>query len=136
LELLFVIQREYFQGLTIWEMIDKLSHVDLLMYIEHYGRRFEEVSRDNLYSAQIACEVSRVLSTKPNEIKVSDFIFSFRKKTGESSDSESKNKMLASTPHRRRAHQRAIGTPAVRKTRKPEDISPVIKEIMKKENEE
>lgn len=54
-----------------------MTHRQYLMWCVWYKRDFERPERADHYSMQIACEVRRVLSSKPQEIKMKDFLLTF-----------------------------------------------------------
>jgi hypothetical protein len=57
--------------------MQRISHREFLLWCDYLDEEWNTPSRSDHYLMQIAQEVRRVLSKKPNKIKLKEFLFKF-----------------------------------------------------------
>lgn len=80
--------------------MQKTTHREYLAWMDWLNEEWERPSRSDNYLMQIAAEVRRVLSKKPNSIKLRDFLLKFKKQkpkelTLEEATKQSKRRWLS-----------------------------------------
>lgn len=64
--------------MTLEECMEKHTERDLIRWLSWFDMQLERPRREDYYLMQIACEVRRVLSSKPNQIHLDDFQLKFK----------------------------------------------------------
>lgn len=65
--------------MPVFECLERITHREYRLWLIHFRKELDQPSRTDYYLMQIAREVRRVLSKKPNKIQLKDFLIPFGK---------------------------------------------------------
>jgi len=65
-------------GMSLDETMRQTSYTQLLMWTKYLQNEVNVFHREDWYMAQIAAEVRRAFSSKPQDVKTKDFILDFK----------------------------------------------------------